>query len=137
MTRPDLFRWLTAVFAIALAPPLVVMGQSRQSAPPVPVTTLNYISLSASYCSFTVKWYQKVFGMAMVYHQNSEVPGGVYILRIGAGPSYIALTQKVPADPSNPTTTIEMASRRPDHPILRVRDRPSPPHFGFFIKKKK
>lgn len=133
MTRRDLFRWLTAVSAIALASP-VVMGQSRESALPVPVTTLSHIALSASYCSFTVKWYQKVFGMPMVYHQNSEVPGGVYILKIGAGPSYIALTQKLPADPSNPTTTIEMASRRPDQPIQRVRDRPTPPHFGWGVK---
>ena len=133
MTRRKLVGSLSVLSAIALASSLV-LGQSRDAVAPIPVSTLNHVSLTTSYNQWTVMWYQKVFGMPIVYHQNSTVPGGVYILRVGAGPSYIALSQKLPADPSNPTTTIDVASRQPGQAIYRVLDDPALPHFGWGVK---
>ena len=106
MTRRDLFRSLSALSAMALAPPRV-MGQSRDSVLPVPVRTLNHVSLSSSNVQYSVLWYQRVFGMSMVYHQDVPGTAGVYILKIGAGPSYIALSRKGPesvatSEPSRP-----------------------------------
>lgn len=132
-TRRDFFLSLSASLSAMAWAPTRVMGQSG-SLLPIPVSTLNHISLSASYLQFTAMWYQKVFGLPIVYFQNSPVTGSVYILRIGAGPSYIALTQKLPADPSNPYTTIEVPFRKPDQPIWQVRERPTRPHCGWGVR---
>src|SRR6266850_1331175 len=124
---------LLALCAIVLASPPVLMGQSKDAVPLIPVSTLNHVSLSASYLQWTVLWYQKVFGLPIVYHQNSG-PGGVYILRIGAGPSYLAISEKVPADRSHPWTKIDVASPMPGQPRDRVLETPVLPHFGWGVK---
>ena len=55
MTRRKLVGSLSVLSAIVLASSLV-LGQSRDAVAPIPVSTLNHVSLPTSYNQCTVMW---------------------------------------------------------------------------------
>ena len=129
-----LFSAVSVLSAIVLASPQV-LGQSRDAAPPISVSTLNHVALTASYLQWSVYWYSKVFGLPIVYHQATPTSGGTYIMRIGAGPSYIALSQKVPENPARASVKIDVPARNAGgQAIYRVVEAPTLPHFGWGVK---
>ena len=78
----------------------------RQDSPlPVHVSTLNHVSFGCADLRSAVQWYGRVFGMAV--HGFQDYAGGQTVLRIGAGPAYVALSQR------NPKTIGQSPSRLP------------------------
>ena len=78
----------------------------RQDSPlPVHVSTLNHVSFGCADLRSAVQWYGRVFGMAV--HAFQDYAGGQTVLRIGAGPAYVALSQR------NPKTIGQSPSRLP------------------------
>ena len=90
MTRRDL---LLALSAAAMAPRAFAQG----SATPIRLRALNSATLAVSDVTRSIQFYQKLFGVPIIARQGSTA-----ILRIGAGPQFLALT---PAG-SNPTGII-------------------------------
>jgi catechol 2,3-dioxygenase-like lactoylglutathione lyase family enzyme len=90
MTRRDLFRSsLSALAATALAP-RHVMGQSRTSVLPVPVTTWVHPTIHPRYTN--LMWYQRVFGLPIMYnqvHQGSPPSADGPVVKVGDGPSFM------------------------------------------------
>jgi catechol 2,3-dioxygenase-like lactoylglutathione lyase family enzyme len=79
----------------ALAPPPV--GAQAQTRPIIKPKTLNHVGFFVSDVRRTAAWYQDLFGMPVQFRTD---PGGaVAVLRIGAGPEFIAL---FPANGANP-----------------------------------
>src|SRR5260221_4313825 len=90
LTRRDL---LVALSAVAMAPRVFAQG----SPTPIRLRTLNSATLAVSDVRRSVAFYQKLFGLPVQAQQ-----GPMAILRVGAGPQFMALT---PAG-SNPTAII-------------------------------
>ena len=92
MTRRDLFRSsLSGLAALALAPSRV-MGQSQNAVLPVPVTSWSHPSFHPQYLN--LKWYQRVFGLPIMYHQvHQGSPRGPWAdgpnVKVGDGPAYL------------------------------------------------
>ena len=94
MTRRDLFLSLSAM---ALAPARV-MGQSRSSVLPIQVTSWSHSSFHPNVSN--LMWYQRVFGMPIMYHQAQPGTGGWPILKVGDGPSYLGVGYVGPFRPA-------------------------------------
>ena len=75
----------------AMAP---LQSTRQDSRLPVRVSTLNHVSFGCADLKTTVQWFGKVFGMAV--HAFQDYQGGQTVLRIGPGPSYMALSQRNP-----------------------------------------
>jgi catechol 2,3-dioxygenase-like lactoylglutathione lyase family enzyme len=58
---------------------------------PVRVSTLNHVSFGCADLRSSVRWYGRIFGMAV--HAFQDYRGGQTVLRIGNGPAYVALSQ--------------------------------------------
>ena len=92
MTRRDLFRSsLSGLAALALAPSRV-MGQSQHAVLPIPVTGWSHPSFHPLYLNF--KWYQRVFGLPIMYHQVHQASArGPWAdgpnVKVGDGPAYL------------------------------------------------
>ena len=90
MTRRDLFRSsLSGLAALALAPSRV-MGQSQNAALPIPVTGWSHPTFHPQYLN--LKWYQRVFGLPIMYHQvhqNSGPQADGPNVKVGDGPAYL------------------------------------------------
>ncbi|PYS02530.1 MAG: hypothetical protein DMG16_09240, partial [Acidobacteria bacterium] len=56
------------------------------------VSTLNHVSFGCADLRSTVRWYGRVFGMAV--HAFQDYGGGQTVLRIGNGPAYVALSPR-------------------------------------------
>jgi catechol 2,3-dioxygenase-like lactoylglutathione lyase family enzyme len=56
------------------------------------VSTLNHVSFGCADLRTTVQWFGRVFGMAV--HAFQDYQGGQTVLRVGGGPSYMALSQR-------------------------------------------
>ena len=57
-----------------------------QAGPPIPVQTINHMTLSVSDPAASLAWYQGLFGMPIAARQ-----GGTVVLQVGDGPQFIAL----------------------------------------------
>jgi catechol 2,3-dioxygenase-like lactoylglutathione lyase family enzyme len=74
-------------------PALAALQQERGgSRLPVRVSTLNHVSFSCADLRATVQWFGRVFGLAV--HAFQDYQGGQTVLRVGNGPSYMALSQR-------------------------------------------
>ena len=57
-----------------------------QTGPPIPVQTINHMTLSVSDPAASLAWYQGLFGMPIAARQAETV-----VLQVGDGPQFIAL----------------------------------------------
>jgi len=64
----------------------------RDSRLPIRVRTLNHVSFGCADLRSTVQWYGRVFGMPV--HAFQDYQGGQTVVRVGDGPSYMALSQR-------------------------------------------
>lgn len=103
---PDLARrhFLVSLLAARLWKPRAALArfQSKRqnSALPIRVSTLNHVSFGCDDVGSTVRWYGRVFGMAV--HAFQDYGGGQTVLRIGDGPAYVALSQRNPKSIGQP-----------------------------------
>ena len=90
--------FLGSLFVAGVWPSRAVLPQGPStrlgSRLPVRVSTLNHVSFGCADLRTTVQWFGKVFGMAV--HAFQDYQGGQTVLRIGPGPSYMALSQRNP-----------------------------------------
>ena len=93
-TRRDL---LFSLPAIALGPQRIMGQQPRPSALPVSPTMWSHPSYHPHVSH--LKWYQRVFGMPIMYHQAFPTFGGP-VLKVGDGPSYVFLRFGEASEPS-------------------------------------
>ena len=71
----------SATSADAVAP-----SAPAQTGPPIPVTSINHMTLSVSDPARSLEWYQGLFGMPIAARQADTV-----VLRVGDGPQFMAL----------------------------------------------
>jgi len=89
-------RFLVSALAAGLWRPGATAAQAPSKRPssalPIRVTTLNHVSFGCADLRSTVDWYGRVFGLAV--HAFQDYQGGQTVVRIGDGPSYMALSQR-------------------------------------------
>ncbi len=95
ISRRDL---IVALAALAVAPVAgaAPAGATRQTAAPIPVTTMNHITLTVSDVRRSVDFYQRVLGLPLVTNQGNERDwnaNAVPVLGVGNGPQFIAFSQ--------------------------------------------
>ena len=94
MTRREL---VLALSALVAAPSTAVSGAgTRQGASPIPVSTLNHVTLTVSDVQRSIDFYQRVLGLPLVTTQGNEADWNaptVPVLGIGNGPQFIALSR--------------------------------------------
>ena len=73
--------FLGALGALAVAP-----RGFAQGGPPIPVTSINHMTISVSDPARSLAWYQGLFGMPIAARQASTL-----ILRVGTGPQFLAI----------------------------------------------
>ncbi len=73
--------FLWALGALAVAP-----RSFAQTAPPIPVTAINHMTISVSDPARSLEWYQGLFGMPIAARQANTV-----VLRVGDGPAFMAI----------------------------------------------
>ena len=91
MTRRELVVALSAVMMARSAPAAAPAAQAN--AEPIPVTTLNHVTLTVSDVQRSVEFYQRVLGLPLVTTQGTErdwSAAAVPVLGIGDGPQFIA-----------------------------------------------
>src|SRR5262245_27522677 len=76
--------------ALALAPRALAQGK-----PTIPLKGFNHVGLRVSDVKRSVDFYQGLFGMPVQARQ-----GGSVLLRIGAGPQFLAIAPAASASPS-------------------------------------
>ena len=74
------------------AVPTALQAGRKDSQLPIHVTTLNHVSFDCVDLRSSVQWYGRVFGLAV--HAFQDYRGGQTVVRIGDGPSYMALSQR-------------------------------------------
>lgn len=87
--------FLTALFAPAIMPRLANAGlqTGRQgSVLPIRVLTLNHVSFGCLDLKATVAWFGRIFGMPV--HAFQDYGSGQTVVRVGDGPSYMALSRR-------------------------------------------
>ena len=90
MTRRELVVALSAVMMARSAP---AAPAAQANAEPIPVTTLNHVTLTVSDVQRSVEFYQRVLGLPLVTTQGTErdwSAAAVPVLGIGDGPQFIA-----------------------------------------------
>ena len=89
-------QFLISLLAGGLWQPCISVARSQSNGKgsqlPVRVSTLNHVSFGCADVRSTVRWYGRVFGMAV--HAFQDYRGGQTVLRIGNGPAYVALSQR-------------------------------------------
>ena len=89
-------QFLISLLAAGLSQPRISIAQSQSNGKgsqlPVRVSTLNHVSFGCADLRSTVRWYGRVFGMAV--HAFQDYGGGQTVLRIGNGPAYVALSPR-------------------------------------------
>ena len=94
MTRRELVVALSALVVARSAPAAAPAAQAN--AAPIPVTTLNHVTLTVSDVQRSVEFYQRVLGLPLVTTQGTErdwSAAAVPVLGIGDGPQFIAFGQ--------------------------------------------
>ena len=89
----DRRRFLRSIPVLAVAPRLLAQSSSK---PPIPVRALNHMTLSVSDPKRSLDFYQGLFGMPIQARQ-----GQTTLLRIGAGPQFLALSGTGPGGTSS------------------------------------
>ena len=106
MTRRDLVLALSALVVASRAPagaatPGATAGgpgaaPAQAPAAPIPVTTLNHVTLTVADVQRSVEFYQRVLGLPLVTTQGNERDwnaAAVPVLGIGEGPQFIAFSR--------------------------------------------
>lgn len=99
MTRRELVLALSAlVVASRPASSAAATGAAaaQPSAAPIPVTTMNHVTLTVADVARSVEFYQRVLGLPLVTTQGTERDwnaAAVPVLGIGEGPQFIAFSQ--------------------------------------------
>lgn len=94
MTRRDLVVALSALMLARSAPAAAPAAQAN--AEPIPVKTLNHVTLTVADVQRSVEFYQRVLGLPLVTTQGTErdwSAAAVPVLGIGDGPQFIAFGQ--------------------------------------------
>ena len=94
MTRRDLVVALSALMVARSAPASAPAAQAN--AEPIPVKTLNHVTLTVADVQRSVEFYQRVLGLPLVTTQGTErdwSAAAVPVLGIGDGPQFIAFGQ--------------------------------------------
>ena len=73
--------FLGALGALAAAP-----RSFAQAGPPIPITSINHMTISVTDPARSLEWYQGLFGMPIAARQANTV-----ILRLGDGPQFMAI----------------------------------------------
>ena len=81
--------FLGSLAALAVAP-----RSFAQTAPPIPVTGINHMTLSVSDPARSLEWYLGLFGMPIAARQANTV-----VLRVGDGPQFMAIGGGASSDP--------------------------------------
>jgi catechol 2,3-dioxygenase-like lactoylglutathione lyase family enzyme len=89
----DRRRFLSALPALTLAPPLFPRLLAQSEAPPLAVRGLSQLTLTVSDIARSLAFYQGLFGMPIQARQGSTL-----FLRIGAGPQFLALKPAAPSE---------------------------------------
>ncbi len=82
--------FLGSLAALAAAP-----RSFAQTPPPIPIRSINHMTLSVSNPARSLEWYQGLFGMPVAARQANTV-----ILRVGAGPQFLAIGGGASSAPS-------------------------------------
>ena len=83
------------------------------------VSTINHVSFGCADVRASVRWYGRVFGMAV--HAFQDYRGGQTVLRVGDGPSYMALSQLDPKNAGKPPSRLpHFCWGTPDFNIDRI-----------------
>ena len=98
ISRRDLVLGLTALATTAASPSRAASAAATtvQTAAPIPVTTMNHITLTVSDVQRSVDFYQRVLGLPLVTNQGNERDwnaNAVPVLGVGNGPQFIAFSQ--------------------------------------------
>ena len=96
MTRRQLVLTLSALMVPVSVPRPSAGAATQPSAPPIPVTTLNHVTLTVSDVERSVSFYQRVLGMPLVTTQGNEADwsaAAVPVLGIGNGPQFVAFSR--------------------------------------------
>ena len=92
MTRRELVVALSALLMVRSQP----APAAQANAAPIPVTTLNHVTLTVADVQRSVEFYQRVLGLPLVTTQGTEADWSapaVPVLGIGDGPQFIAFSQ--------------------------------------------
>ena len=92
LTRRELVVALSTLFMARPA----AGGTVQPGASPIPVTTLNHVTLTVGDVQRSIDFYQRVLGLPVVTTQGTEADWSaptVPVLGIGEGPQFIALSQ--------------------------------------------
>ena len=92
MTRRELVLALSALVVARST----AGATTQPSAPPIPVTTLNHVTLTVTDVPRSVDFYQRVLGMPLVTTQGTEADWSaatIPVLGIGTGPQFIAFSR--------------------------------------------
>ena len=105
MRRCQLSRrqFLFCAAGVSLSVPISQTTRVQQSSPsqlPIRVSSLNHVSFSCADLRKSVEWYGRVLGMPV--HAFQDYSGGQTVVRVGSGPSYIALSQQRPGNSQAP-----------------------------------
>ena len=82
--------FLGALGALAAAP-----RSFAQSGPPIPITSINHMTISVSDPARSLEWYQGLFGMPIAARQANTV-----CLQVGDGPQFMAISGGASENPS-------------------------------------
>ena len=80
----------------AAAPGGAAAGTAQPAAAPIPVTTMNHVTLTVADVQRSVEFYQRVLGLPLVTTQGTERDwnaAAVPVLGVGQGPQFIAFSQ--------------------------------------------
>ncbi len=99
MTRRELVLALSALVVASRSTSGASAGAAaaaQPSAVPIPVTTMNHVTLTVADVQRSVEFYQRVLGLPLVTTQGTERDwnaAAVPVLGIGEGPQFIAFAQ--------------------------------------------
>ena len=99
ISRRDLILGLTALATASATPGRAAPAAAAtpaQNAAPIPVTTMNHVTLTVSDVQRSVNFYQRVLGLPLVTNQGNERDwnaNAIPVLGVGDGPQFIAFSR--------------------------------------------
>ena len=96
LTRRELVLALSALVVASRSTAGPAAPPAQAAAAPIPVTTLNHITLTVADVQRSVEFYQRVLGLPLVTTQGNERDwnaAAVPVLGIGEGPQFIAFSR--------------------------------------------
>ena len=101
MTRRELVLALSALVVASRSASGAAAGSGAAAQPaaaPIPVTTMNHVTLTVADVQRSVEFYQRVLGLPLVTTQGTERDwnaAAVPVLGIGDGPQFIAFSRAI------------------------------------------